>query len=89
MPRVADSLVSLLESGADREPDIVEQVKAMVFVKPLSCYYQFSFFFFVHIFFNVANLKFAVFHLQIFTSWSFIMMYLQKYLIRDIITVLK
>lgn len=50
LPRIADSLVSLLESGADREPDIVE---------------------------------------QIFTSWSFIMMYLQKYLIQDIISVLK
>ncbi|KAJ0093491.1 hypothetical protein Patl1_26062 [Pistacia atlantica] len=45
LPRIVDSLVSLLESGADREPEIVE---------------------------------------QIFTSWFYIMMYLQKYLIRDI-----
>lgn len=26
LPRIVDSLVSLLESGADREPEIVEQV---------------------------------------------------------------
>ncbi|CAI8597993.1 unnamed protein product [Vicia faba] len=39
--RIVDSLVSLLESGADREPDIIE---------------------------------------QIFTSWSYVMMYLKKYL---------
>ncbi|KAF3942735.1 hypothetical protein CMV_030637 [Castanea mollissima] len=50
MPRIADSLVSLLETGADREPEIIE---------------------------------------QIFTSWSYIMMYLQKYLIRDLVYVLK
>ncbi|KAB1216916.1 hypothetical protein CJ030_MR4G016071 [Morella rubra] len=50
LPRMADSLLSLLESGADREPEIIE---------------------------------------QIFTSWSCIMMYLQKYLIRDIAFVLK
>ncbi|XVF29034.1 hypothetical protein REPUB_Repub15cG0084600 [Reevesia pubescens] len=50
LPRITDSLVSLLKSGADREPDIVE---------------------------------------QIFTSWSYIMMHLRKYLIRDIIRVLK
>ncbi|MBA0664450.1 hypothetical protein Goklo_004447, partial [Gossypium klotzschianum] len=50
LPRIVDSLVSLLKSGADREPDILE---------------------------------------QIFTSWSYIMMYLQKYLIRDVIHVLK
>ncbi|KAK3187940.1 hypothetical protein Dsin_027501 [Dipteronia sinensis] len=41
LPRLADSLVSLLENGADREPEIIE---------------------------------------QIFMSWSYIMMYLQKYL---------
>ncbi|XVF65313.1 hypothetical protein PTKIN_Ptkin09bG0238000 [Pterospermum kingtungense] len=50
LPRIADSLVSLLKCGADREPDIIE---------------------------------------QIFTSWSYIMMHLQKYLIRDIKNVLK
>ncbi|XP_021290199.1 small subunit processome component 20 homolog isoform X1 [Herrania umbratica] len=50
LPRMADALVSLLKSGADREPEIIE---------------------------------------QIFTSWSCIMMHLQKYLIRDIINVLK
>ncbi|KAL4289520.1 hypothetical protein GQ457_14G012480 [Hibiscus cannabinus] len=50
LPRVADSLVSLLKSGADKEPDIVE---------------------------------------QIFTSWSYMMMYLQKYLVKDVIHVLK
>lgn len=26
LPRIADSLVSLLKSGADREPEIIEQV---------------------------------------------------------------
>lgn len=50
LPRVVDSLVSLLESGGDREPDIIE---------------------------------------QIFTSWSYIMMYLQKYLVRNPSEVLK
>ncbi|XP_020226475.1 small subunit processome component 20 homolog isoform X2 [Cajanus cajan] len=50
LPRIVDSLVSLLESGGDREPDIIE---------------------------------------QIFTSWSFIMMYLQKYLVRNPSEVLK
>ncbi|KAE9587002.1 hypothetical protein Lalb_Chr23g0269091 [Lupinus albus] len=49
-PRIVDSLASLLESGGDREPDIIE---------------------------------------QIFTSWSCIMMYLQKYLIDDPSVVLK
>ncbi|CAL0327174.1 unnamed protein product [Lupinus luteus] len=49
-PRIVDSLVSLLESGGDREPDIIE---------------------------------------QIFTSWSCVMMYLQKYLIDDPSVVLK
>ncbi|KAM1823011.1 hypothetical protein ACFX1X_025378 [Malus domestica] len=50
LPRIADSLVSLLESGADREPEIIE---------------------------------------QIFTSWSSIMMYLQKYLVQKIKHILK
>ncbi|KAE8036875.1 hypothetical protein FH972_009508 [Carpinus fangiana] len=50
LPSIADSFVSLLESGADREPEIIE---------------------------------------QIFISWSYIMMYLQKYLIRDLVYVLK
>ncbi|KAJ1406609.1 Down-regulated-in-metastasis protein [Sesbania bispinosa] len=49
-PRIVDSVVALLESGADREPDIIE---------------------------------------QIFTSWSYIMMYLQKYLIHNPSEVLK
>ncbi|KAL5061396.1 hypothetical protein RYX36_033000 [Vicia faba] len=49
-PRIVDSLVSLLESGADREPDIIE---------------------------------------QIFTSWSYVMMYLKKYLEHDPSKVLK
>ncbi|XP_040994150.1 uncharacterized protein LOC121240707 [Juglans microcarpa x Juglans regia] len=50
LPRIADSLASLLQSGADREPEIIE---------------------------------------QIFISWSYIMMYLQKYLIRDLVYLLK
>ncbi|XP_010532760.1 PREDICTED: small subunit processome component 20 homolog isoform X2 [Tarenaya hassleriana] len=45
LPRIVKSLVSLLESGGEKEPEIVE---------------------------------------QIFTSWSYIMMYLQKYLICNI-----
>ncbi|CAH2042261.1 unnamed protein product [Thlaspi arvense] len=49
LQRVAGSLVSLLKSGADREPEIIE---------------------------------------QIFTSWSSIMMYLQKYLVRDVVHIL-
>ncbi|KAM7486094.1 hypothetical protein LguiA_002103 [Lonicera macranthoides] len=50
LQRIADSLVLLLNSGADKEPEIIE---------------------------------------QIFTSWSCIMMYLQKYLVKDIVHVLK
>ncbi|XP_076896866.1 uncharacterized protein LOC143550000 [Bidens hawaiensis] len=50
LQEVADSMVLLLSSGADRESDIIE---------------------------------------QIFTSWSCIMMYLQKYLTRDVAYVLK
>ncbi|KAL3626591.1 hypothetical protein CASFOL_030140 [Castilleja foliolosa] len=43
--KIADSLESLLESGADKDPEIIE---------------------------------------QIFTSWSYIMMYLHKYLTKDV-----
>ncbi|KAF5470647.1 hypothetical protein F2P56_011147 [Juglans regia] len=50
LPRIADSLASLLQSGADGEPEIIE---------------------------------------QIFISWSYIMMYLQKYLIGDLVYLLK
>ncbi|KAK4356825.1 hypothetical protein RND71_022435 [Anisodus tanguticus] len=50
LQRIADSLACLLNSGADREPDIIQ---------------------------------------QIFKSWSFIMMYLQKYLVKDVVDVLK
>ncbi|KAK3414700.1 hypothetical protein EUGRSUZ_H00030 [Eucalyptus grandis] len=50
LPRIVDSLVSLLENGADKETEIIE---------------------------------------QIFCSWSSMMMYLQKYLRRDIVYVLK
>ncbi|CAK8567091.1 unnamed protein product [Lathyrus sativus] len=49
-PRIVDSLVSLLESGADREPDIIN---------------------------------------QIFMSWSYVMMYLKKYLEQNPSEVLK
>ncbi|KAL0392567.1 UNVERIFIED_CONTAM: hypothetical protein Sradi_2479500 [Sesamum radiatum] len=47
---IADSLECLLQSGADRDPELIE---------------------------------------QIFTSWSYIMMYLQKYLIKDVGHVLR
>ncbi|KAF2288911.1 hypothetical protein GH714_022744 [Hevea brasiliensis] len=50
LPRIADSFYSLLKSGADREPEIIE---------------------------------------QIFKSWSHILMYLQKYLVKDVVHVLK
>ncbi|KAF5754917.1 hypothetical protein HanXRQr2_Chr17g0796721 [Helianthus annuus] len=50
LQKVADSMVLLLGSGADRESEIIE---------------------------------------QIFTSWSCIMMYLQKYLMRDVVNILK
>ncbi|KAL1533475.1 small subunit processome component 20 isoform X1 [Salvia divinorum] len=45
LSRIVDSLESLLRSGADKDPELIE---------------------------------------QIFTSWSYIMMYLQKYLIKDV-----
>lgn len=50
LSQLADALVSLLEGGAAREPEIIE---------------------------------------QIFTSWSHIMMYLQKYLTRNIVDLLR
>ncbi|KAK6941816.1 U3 small nucleolar RNA-associated protein 20, N-terminal [Dillenia turbinata] len=50
LQRIADSLVSLLKSGADREPEVLE---------------------------------------QIFMSWSYIMKYLQKYLVQDVTHILK
>ncbi|KAM6544664.1 hypothetical protein CsatB_025400 [Cannabis sativa] len=50
LPNIAESLYAILESGADTEPEIIE---------------------------------------QIFTSWSYIMMYLQKYLINNLDLVLK
>ncbi|GER48680.1 small subunit processome component 20-like protein [Striga asiatica] len=50
LQRIADSFGTLLESGADRDPEIIE---------------------------------------QIFTSWSYIMMYLQKYLMKDVGYVLR
>ncbi|XP_010257842.1 PREDICTED: small subunit processome component 20 homolog [Nelumbo nucifera] len=50
LQRITDCIVSLLKDGAEREPEILE---------------------------------------QIFTSWSCIMMYLQKYLVRDVVHVLK
>ncbi|KAK9072479.1 hypothetical protein SSX86_008913 [Deinandra increscens subsp. villosa] len=50
LQKVSNSMVLLLGSGADREPEIIE---------------------------------------QIFTSWSCIMMYLQKYLTRDVVNILK
>nr|XP_043629943.1 small subunit processome component 20 homolog [Erigeron canadensis] len=50
MKRVVDSLVLLLTSGADREPELIE---------------------------------------QILTSWSYIVVYLQKYLTRDVVHVLR
>ncbi|KAL5994512.1 hypothetical protein ACLOJK_024565 [Asimina triloba] len=49
LQRIADAFVDLLKSGAERDPDILE---------------------------------------QIFTSWSYIMMYLQKYLVSDAVLVL-
>ncbi|XP_015574070.2 small subunit processome component 20 homolog [Ricinus communis] len=50
LPKIVDSFSFLLENGADREPEIIE---------------------------------------QIFTSWSYILMYLQKYLVKDVVHVLK
>ncbi|PIA45006.1 hypothetical protein AQUCO_01700514v1 [Aquilegia coerulea] len=50
LKRITDALVRLLENGAEREPEVLE---------------------------------------QIFTSWSFIMMYLKKYLREDIAELLK
>ncbi|KMT14841.1 hypothetical protein BVRB_3g065640 isoform B [Beta vulgaris subsp. vulgaris] len=50
LPKIVDSYLALLRDGADKQPEIIE---------------------------------------QIFTSWSYIMMYLQKYLTRDVVHVLK
>ncbi|XP_043720805.1 small subunit processome component 20 homolog [Telopea speciosissima] len=50
LPRITEALVNLLKTGAEKEPDILE---------------------------------------QIFTSWSCLMMYLQKYLVRDVVHVLE
>lgn len=50
LQNVADSILHLLKSGADKDPDIIE---------------------------------------QIFTSWSSMIMYLQKYLVKDVVHVLR
>ncbi|KAK9923252.1 hypothetical protein M0R45_031682 [Rubus argutus] len=50
LPRIVDSLASLLHNGADRDPEIIE---------------------------------------QIFTSWSYIMVYLQKYLVHKLVDMLE
>ncbi|KAL9232759.1 hypothetical protein vseg_007829 [Gypsophila vaccaria] len=50
LPKIMGSFLSLLNNGADREPEIIE---------------------------------------QIFISWSYVIMYLQKYLVRDIVAILK
>ncbi|KAJ4967931.1 hypothetical protein NE237_014632 [Protea cynaroides] len=50
LPRITDALVTLLKTGAEKEPDILE---------------------------------------QIFTSWSCLMMYLQKYLVQNVVHFLK
>lgn len=42
LPRIVESLVSLLENGGDREPDIIEQVYLMILeniVMGLSCFF--------------------------------------------------
>ena len=82
LQRVVGSLVSLLKSGADREPEIIEQVQIMVSMN----FFAIPFFCFLSGWKLMLTLAFV---LQIFTSWSYIIMYSQKYLIRDIVHVLK
>jgi len=45
LPRIIDSLVSLLENGGDREPDIIEQVYSMILEMLLWGYLAVPFFF--------------------------------------------
>jgi len=45
LPRIVDSLVSLLENGGDKEPDIIEQVYSMILENSVMgvSYYSFLF----------------------------------------------
>lgn len=73
---LTDCLVYLLNEGGCYYPDILEQVRpsGLVFVS----------------FFSYATwLVHVTFWLQVFTSWQYIMMYLQKYLVKDVVGVLK
>lgn len=81
--RVADALAYLLKSGADREPEIMEQVFVRMFLEE---YWFFASYCHRGFCFGTQKLIFVV---QIFTSWSHIMMYLQKYLVRDVVHVLR
>lgn len=90
LPRIVDSLASLLQSGADREPEIIEQVQAMVSVVFFSCQFLFCFqFFLIASSISIWTFPIVAIDMQIFKSWSYIMMYLQKYLIRDLVYLLK
>ena len=88
LSQLADALVSLLEGGAAREPEIIEQV--YIYTMPSVFTYQVT-----DIILDVL-FQYLMFHskagpcfLQIFTSWSYIMMYLQKYLTRNITDLLR
>lgn len=105
LPHIAESLFSLLESGADTEPEIIEQVQLFLSFPAANSAYLFVFvlcllLFFLYFIIIILKPSFwiscyyfnefsLVVLLQIFTSWSYIMMYLQKYLINNLVQVLK
>ena len=75
--RHASALLSLLNDGGDRDPEILEQV-GLPFVIHKSCL-GLS---------RTVEVKCSVVF-QVFTSWSYIMLYLQKYLVKDTVQILR
>lgn len=71
LPRFAHSLVSLLKEGGQKYPDIIKQASVFSCITYLTLP-------------NNAYFLLNFFRPQIFTSWSYLVRDLQKYLIRDI-----
>jgi hypothetical protein len=74
--RHANGILALLNDGGDRDPEVLEQVGLLSVVH--NSFLQLS----------SRNLICSVVF-QVFTSWSYIMMYLQKYLVKDIVQILR
>lgn len=79
LSKIIDSLKVLLKSGADKDPELIEQVQECFHVSLV-----------LHLFslFWKYCMKLLLL-MQIFTSWSYIIMYLEKYLIKDVGDILR